>query len=385
MDDIVNFKDYVKGMKTHKKICNWFLEQVIPRFRTTRIKIIGSPQAEDDFYEWLKVGEFEGEKLVSDMRIVEFSSIVEKGKNFDVYDNERDVDETNGTIKDQEVHVEVNRIWAEDKDYINTLDVLWPEDWPVNRLVPRLKKIGKRAACKKYLMIRMNNLGNMFNINSIKDCKSSTWSMPIMPDLLPAGMKVFFGFDPSSGDGSSDGCLVVLGVKDTIHYIIDITSGKFTLPQIKELLYKNYMLWKPNIIKVENNSCQKWLQQDLADEIKYSLLPIEGHYTGIRKWDPMEGVPYIGALLDNKKLVIPFANDHDREKVKDLIYELRVFPTGKKTDIVMALYLAETGILHGDNFEAKSYPNPFNRRMIRAQQFSLNKPKVMASYGIPSK
>lgn len=374
IDDIINWKDYIKGMRIHNNLCNWFLEQVVPRFRTTKIKIIGSPQADMDFYEWLRTGEFEGEKIASDMKVVAFSSLVEKEQRFDIYDNERDSDDN------PPLHLDITKVFDDNKEYIDTLESLWPEAWPVKKLIPRLKRVGKRAACKKYLMIRMSDVGNMFSTKSVEQCKSKEYTLPILPDKVPNGTEVFFGLDPSTGDGSSDCSLFILGLKDGLHYPIDIIAGKYKFPEIKDILWKSYLLWKPVKILVENNACQKWLLQDLANEVKYSVMPIEGHYTGSRKWDPMEGVPYIGALLDNKKIVIPDVTEHDKEKMKDFIYELRVFPAGKKTDIVMSLYLAECAILLKETFQPISFASPFNQRALRAQQWDLNKKKVLDGY-----
>ena len=68
--------------------------------------------------------------------------------------------------------------------------------------------------------------------------------------------------------------------------------------------------------------------------------------------------------------------------MKDFVYELRVFPAGKKTDIIMSLYLAESAILLKETFQPVSFPSPFNQRALRAQKWELNKKKVLDSYAL---
>jgi hypothetical protein len=368
-DDIINFRDYIKSRNIHNRLQRWYLEQVIPRFRPpAEIKIIGTYQADDDFYEWLAKGEIdEGETINTDLKVVAFSSLVEKGRSFVVYDSE------NQQPKNEKValHIDLGRLYTEPA-YKDNLESLWPESWPSDKLVDRLHRIGKRAAARKYLGLKVSDTGSYFSINEVFTCKDPELTISEGTQKLPVGMRIFFGLDPSTGDGASWCSLFVLGVKDDEHYLLKFYRGKYRFPEIKALLYDKFFIWHPERITVENNACQGWLRQDMSSEPKYALLPIEAHYTGNKKWDPDEGVPYLSTLLQNRKMHIPDKMIADKVEVEPFIEELRYFPTGQSSDVLMSWYLAEIGYMIQKDVKSFSYENPFSGRHNRRRMPRLS-------------
>ena len=72
-------------------------------------------------------------------------------------------------------------------------------------------------------------------------------------------------------------------------------------------------------------------------------LPLKPHLTtGRNKADPWEGVPSLGALFENGKVVFPSKTERDRELIEPLIQELWGLGRERHDDTVMALWIAET-------------------------------------------
>lgn len=357
-DDLINLRDYIKSRKIHNRLQTWYLEQLVPRFRTTEIKMIGSYQADDDFYTWLETGEIEeGEKVATETRIVAFSSLVERGCEFMVRDSDQ-------PVIDSKPYIDLSRVFNDEK-YPLELEALWPEEWPVNKLIARLKTIGRRAAGRKYLALKVADTGYYFKIADVNLCKNESLSVHESPEKLPAGMRVFMGLDPSTGEGNAWTCLFVLGITEIAHYLLKYYRARLRYPEIRDLVWEKNQLWHPEIIAVENNACQIWLMQDLDSQAKYKLLPIASLYTGVKKWEPEEGLPYLTTLMQNRLMNLPWATSKDRYEMEAYIDELRYFPSGKSSDIIMAWYLSERAALMKKDVKTESYASPFSFRERR--------------------
>jgi phage terminase large subunit-like protein len=76
-------------------------------------------------------------------------------------------------------------------------------------------------------------------------------------------------------------------------------------------------------------------------------LPLKGHITGRNKADPWEGVPAMGVLFENGKVIIPSRTEEDRTTVEPLINELWGLGREIHDDTVMSLWIAETVLRTG--------------------------------------
>ena len=69
------------------------------------------------------------------------------------------------------------------------------------------------------------------------------------------------------------------------------------------------------------------------------------HYTGKNKNDPYEGLPHLSALFETAKFRLPYKTERDKQITDSLIAELHAFGADIHDDQVMALWIAEHGIL----------------------------------------
>lgn len=122
-------------------------------------------------------------------------------------------------------------------------------------------------------------------------------------------------------------------------YILrNITSGKFTAGETREMVKQKYTDIGHTGIRVESVAYQDSMRRDLGD----MAIPVRGHYTGGEKNDSTIGVNSIAILLELGKLVLPFdrTDAHTVDEISKLVNELRAWPDGHTGDRLMSLWFA---------------------------------------------
>jgi len=127
-------------------------------------------------------------------------------------------------------------------------------------------------------------------------------------------------------------------IKTGDYIIRNITRGKMTPNQVREMVKSKYKQINHNGIRVESVAYQESMVQDLED----FGFPVRGYHTGGEKFDPEIGVNSIALLLERGKLIIPYARNDARtiDECSKLLNELRSWPDGHTGDSLMALWFA---------------------------------------------
>ncbi|KKN67441.1 hypothetical protein LCGC14_0461840 [marine sediment metagenome] len=128
---------------------------------------------------------------------------------------------------------------------------------------------------------------------------------------------------------------------------IDIRRGHWTSPNTARQLIDVYETYHPNAVMVENNYYQQALI-DWMEDMDGVNLPLEAHRTGSQKMDLNEGIPLLAAEFQRGNWVIPMKFRHPDGCVCPWcvwLYEMvNWYPGSKKTDTVMALWIAQRAI-----------------------------------------
>ena len=235
--------------------------------------------------------------------------------------------------------------WNKIEVKIMEYKALWPDHWPVEKLLARRDEIDTVNFDKQYQSKTLSEVGRSFIEQDIQDALSSREIIKADCSQLP-DWKIVQGEDLAGGKSPRAAWTVnlTLGIDAVgLHHIVDIWRGRVSYPSIKkEATLGQYLLWKPSEIMVENNGLQNWLLEDLESSKEiYSELPIVAHRTGLNKSSLAEGLPMLATLIRNHRIVIPYGDAATKEKINPFLTELRNHPLGASTDIVMAWWFAE--------------------------------------------
>jgi len=131
-----------------------------------------------------------------------------------------------------------------------------------------------------------------------------------------------------------------IGYEDTLSWLLDGDS-----PRRIEGFYTRYTY---QIAVVEKTSFNLSLINNTrreAFELNNPGVKVVGHDTQWgNKWDPLTGVGSMQAMIRDGNLSIPYQKPTDKEKARELINELALYPEGPTDDYVMALHFANLGI-----------------------------------------
>lgn len=228
------------------------------------------------------------------------------------------------------------------------MKALWPEMWSVEYLEDRRSEIGPDIFEQMYMCNIESLKQTSFRHDLFRACFSDDHIL--LPSLSEAQRKdirlVTMGVDLAS---TGYFVIFVLGLMhDYKRIIIDIYRDSIPYPAQKDLIFYKYLRYNPVEIRVENNALQNLIVQDLQAAGKSNSevagMPITGHHTGTRKYNPVDGVPSLVSLLQDGALLIPRGDVNSIRKTNLLIDEAIKFPRGKTSDILMALWFAETAV-----------------------------------------
>jgi len=256
---------------------------------------------------------------------------------------------------------------------------LWPERWPVEKLMERKRGIGDMAFALQFMLEGLTQKQEWWNDEIINHCKDRGTKFGKVPaDFVIDGISV--GLDPASSmkhDGSHSCCFVILYDKMHRKLVYRIIRGRFQprdlVKKVVDLILEieATLTRKVDVITVETNSTQKTFVDLIALECeKRSLetgsllvlrLPITCAFTGAQKWNYEVGLPRIVSDFDNRKWIIPWGDEHHKGKkldewepfdplhecaLCDWINEMKKFDGSDScsTDTIMASWLASSAI-----------------------------------------
>ncbi len=226
--------------------------------------------------------------------------------------------------------------------------VLWPERWPLERLLREREEIGTMIFNQEYQNEPVSETNTFFRREWIERCYNFSARLT---GRYNGPNPVFTGWDLSlvanrerAEEKDSDftvGITLELG-DDGTRTILDIYRERGITPaQIIDVITSKAARFNPSLIAIENNLFQCLYEQQL---ISTTDLPIVGHTTGREKTDVFKGVPSLSVQFENGKYRIP-RGDADSVRLTDILTnELIGLGIETHDDTVMALWIAECAV-----------------------------------------
>jgi len=188
---------------------------------------------------------------------------------------------------------------------------------------------------------------------------------------VPSGCYVFIGIDPA-GAGEQAGytslTAYALHPGTGMRFIVDVENVKqMRAYQLKDQIFEWVERYNPREIIVESNGLQSQLvqyNQDLLVPLAEKGVRVNGHITHAGrgqggKKDPQFGVTAMAPLFHNGVIRLPWGDINAKRKIGELEHQLVRFPYGMVYDMVMSLWIAETGV---KAFWSSNLVEPFDPR-----------------------
>jgi hypothetical protein len=225
---------------------------------------------------------------------------------------------------------------------------LWPERWPLARLLREKEEIGSVIFAQEYQNEPICEETAYFRREWIERCYDYHASFA---DLAPQGTAVFTGWDLAvvsdrsrAEEHDSDYTAgVTLAIDENgVRHVIDIFRERGLTPsQVLDVIRAKAKQFSPRLITIENNLFQCLYEQEL---IRTTDLPVAGHTTGREKTDVYRGVPSLSVLFENGKYRLPRGDERSSRMTDVLTDELVGLGIEAHDDTVMALWIAECGV-----------------------------------------
>jgi len=219
---------------------------------------------------------------------------------------------------------------------------LWPEQWDAARLAERKRKMTNWRFYQQYYMMDASPDASPFDIAALEACyvPDTHWRCTAM---VPADWQFVTGVDLGiqKKKDSDRTVFVTLATDGVKKLVIDIRAGKWGMKEkrmIAEALHRQY----GGVFVVESNAAQALMVEVLRD---YTRVPVMSsttkHGTKINdEW----GIPSLAIDVENGRWQIPALPTPPLE-VKEMLDEAIMYnPAAHTGDILMACYLAYSGI-----------------------------------------
>lgn len=302
LDDVLDFEN-TRTPERRKKLLEWFETSVFTRLTPGgKILVIGTPWHREDIM-----------------------AILEARPGFRV--------ETYSAVKNPD-------------DQPEQWEPMWPQQWPLTRLLDRQQNMSEHVFLRKYLCrVRVDSAGRFRAVWIERMNKAGQGrQFTLAPPKAQGGERrllCFTGVDLGVGkkEANARTCIHTLAVDDRHRkLIVNIESGHWTAPEILDRLHRNYLAYN-SIIHVENNAAQDFLVQ-IAEQI----FPVQGVHTGGHNKNHEEyGVEAMAVDIRNGQWVMPsgLSGQDVPDEGKSLISELLHYdPDAHTGDRVMAMWIA---------------------------------------------
>lgn len=209
--------------------------------------------------------------------------------------------------------------------------VLWPERWPLERLLQIKNEIGSIMWAAQYLCNPTPMEGTVFKAEWLHYWHPTDESVNQRIYKLPPREKlhVFQGWDLAiSEDPSADWTVcVTLGIaQEGAVYVLDVDRNHLDFPAQVSRVKALADAWHPETIAIESNAYQRALPQWL----RRGLLPV---IQVKQTTDKIQRLTGLGPYFENGTIRVNISRE-------DLILEYLQFPKGEHDDILDALNLA---------------------------------------------
>lgn len=245
---------------------------------------------------------------------------------------------------------------------------LWPEFWPVSKLLRRMAKIGSVAFTQEYLNRAVDDLTSLFPLELLRrsvargkgtpflyspplripyDRVVSSWSLEDAAQRYPGAYQVLCtAWDLALVDDEktarrkdSDyyvGTTVGLTWDDRIQVRRIYRKRGINPREFRERVVAEQTITNADAIVIENNAAQRFAEFGLRE----IGLPVKGHTTGSNKGDAYEGVPMLSFLFELDRLDLCASSPREQVQIRTLVQELNGLGYETHDDMVMSLWIA---------------------------------------------
>lgn len=235
----------------------------------------------------------------------------------------------------------------------------WDKKWSKQALLARWTELGgpfSRAVAHSYRQVPISEDDLLFHPEWIRQCCDEHYVLPRTYDpkekltflenrVITLGrLRRFGGNDIAAGESKDSAYTVVavIGIdqKTKHRWLLHVTRRRgLSMGEQFNLLSGVYDEWEWENCGVESNGIQIGIERHYEKE---GIIPTAPIHTGAKqKTDEEIGIPSMASQFQAKLWHIPWGDDYSRERMKPVVDELKSYPMGKFSDIVMALYFAE--------------------------------------------
>lgn len=228
-----------------------------------------------------------------------------------------------------------------------TLDPIWPEMWPKERLETKMQ-LDRVAFAHGYFCDCTVSSEQLFPEPIVSAAR-------IKPHKIPEDWPVVFGVDLAVGktaQSSQSSIFVLAENPESERIAVDCWAGRVRQSDMVLKMAEMAKAWRPYKIFVEGNAYQstllEWIEIYLKDDPRRDMLPIETFYTGSNKQDPQLGLPGLAMAMERGMWKYFYPTGHDYNACKcpwcTFVRELIEYPGAAHDDMVMAAWLANRAL-----------------------------------------
>jgi len=237
---------------------------------------------------------------------------------------------------------------------------IWPQTWPLPRLLERQQNTTPSNFQRKYLCRVTHDGTARFKSSHLRACGNLGRGVPPLAyapkDVFRAPMPTFVGMDLGPGSSRRDGsgavtAYVVLALQpDGRRRVLEVDGGPWTSPEIIERLELINERFTPQAIMVESNATQVYITQ-MAEA---KALPVRAFFTGKNKWHPELGVEALSLGFQSMRYIVPTHREGWSDEVVPWADEqiarlmdgcANFDPSTHTSDYLMALWFAERAVV----------------------------------------
>jgi len=235
--------------------------------------------------------------------------------------------------------------------------VLWPEQWPYDKLMQRKTGMGSLSFEMQY----QNEI-----ISSEDSPIKRDWVEYSIQNykMIPQPFDVYMGVDlASKGEESDFFSITMIGVHEGNVYVLDGLRTKASLFRQFELIKSFDAKWQPVRIGIEQAAQQKMIVDQLTESTTLPIVPIKSSIVN----DRMSRVQRLSVLFETGRILL-------NPSMMDWANELIVFPRGSNDDTLDSLCFA----IQASHLEDEESTIDWNEvaSMITTKKTVGNKPHV---------
>mgnify|MGYP001164644066 CR=1 FL=1 len=253
---------------------------------------------------------------------------------------------------------------------------LWPERWPIDKLLARKRQIGEVAFDLQFMLTGIREKMSWWTSDIVEKCKDPYTEF----GKLPEGFEIegiVVGFDPAASMKMSGSwsCIFALAydkfrrklplrivrkrgqprllAEALVDILIEIHDALTVMGPNGKVLAER----RVDLVTVENNATQQAfidLINLVCENRGINLqVPIVGAFTGTQKWNPELGLPRMVGEFENSRWIIPWGGEKHQPPIDPLhecnicswIEEMLGYPYDTETtDMIMSSWLASGSI-----------------------------------------